>query len=201
MKVNYLVYFIAVVLCFPATVKASIIGSPHDIAAALGTPEISTCNYCHSVHNSAGGAGRAAYLGTLPSVTTVYQNITIKQTITTTTVNNSDAPLCLSCHDYDTAVTKNTNVANQIGSNTAKDIKRDLNNDHPVGFKFDSSQYADNEFKTFLVGVNPTYMNFGPGYDEMWCSSCHNVHGGITGTKLLRTNINDSELCLYCHNK
>lgn len=188
-------------LYLASIVEASIIGSPHDIAAALNTPEIATCSYCHSVHNSAGGAGRAAYLGTLPNITNVYNSSTIKQTITTDTANASDAPLCLSCHDYDTIITKNTSVANLIGSNSARDIKLDLGNDHPVGFIFDPNKYTNNDFKTFNPAVNPTHMNFGPGFNEMWCSSCHNVHGGIPGTKLLRINIAGSEMCLYCHNR
>lgn len=200
MKIKFLICYLSALLCLPAIALATIIGSSHDIAAALGNTGLSTCSYCHSVHNSTGGAGRAAYLGGLPTVTAVYASSSIKQTITTTTVNNSDAPLCLSCHDYDTIVTRNTDVAGKIGSNSPRDIKLDLSNDHPVGFKFDPLKYTNNEFRTFGVG-HPDLMKFGPARDEMWCSGCHNVHGGISGTKLLRVNIVGSELCLYCHNR
>ncbi|NIQ94381.1 MAG: cytochrome C, partial [Desulfuromonadales bacterium] len=45
------------------------------------------------------------------------------------------------------------------------------------------------------------HVTFGPDQNEMWCSTCHDPHGGVPGTPLLQTTNSGSTLCLMCHLK
>ncbi len=127
-------------------------------------------------------------------------------------VNNSDAPLCLSCHDGSSlagglknpsnlasgtqptfagtdAVTSFTNILD--GSNS-------LRNDHPIGM--DYSVIQSNTTAEF-VALGSTGLNFySTGNTYMWCSSCHDVHDN-TAAPFLATSNNNSGLCLSCHIK
>lgn len=177
----------------------------HNLSYLGGEP----CAYCHSVHNSVGGMGRPAYMGaSLPSITLIYNSLTLDHGITETSVANSDAPLCLTCHDsgfvgtMTDATIKSTLLA-KIGVSPAdpvlaqRDIGVDLRNDHPVGFVFNAALDP-----TGLKNPNFTriHVTFGPGYNEMWCSTCHNPHDN-TYPPLLSTSNAGSAMCLDCHTK
>lgn len=172
-----------------------LVNSKHNLSYLGQEP----CAYCHSVHNAVGGIGRPAYMGELPDITAVYNSYTMDHSVTVASANFSDAPLCLTCHDgasigtfTDDAI--RTELESKIlGTNL--DLTTDLSDDHPVGFVYDST--LDPELKD---PAPPVYVEFGPGRDQMWCSSCHNVHDG-THTPFLVMSNEGSALCFSCHVK
>lgn len=179
---------------------ADLASSKHNLALPGGEP----CAYCHRVHHSIGGLGRPAYMGALPDITQVYTSATLDHTITQASVNSSDAPLCLTCHDSTTvdamaAGDEKTAIQAKLTARPEINITLDLRNDHPVGFVFDPNLYPEDEIQ---APADPrVHVTFGPGLNEMWCSSCHDPHGGEPGTPLLAMSNEGSALCLQCHIK
>lgn len=131
-------------------------------------------------------------------------------------IQQSDAPLCLSCHDGSNMAGGIKNLGNIAGPVTfvggvsaipeasRANIMNDsmLKDDHPIGMV-----YAD------VVTAKPTDFNAAspegkigtqelPLFDgRMWCASCHAVHGVADVPSFLRASNNQSDLCLQCHNK
>ena len=187
------------VILLTATTALAVVGTTHDFSLLGGNP----CSYCHSIHNAAGALGRPSYMDTLPSIIKVYSSISMDHTPTISILNNSDAPLCLTCHD-ETTITNfaaggdpaAVTVRDKIIANPSANIGLDLSNDHPVGFIYNAA--LDPEIKAPSAPVN---VVFGLGLNEMWCSTCHNVHGGVAGTKFLVMSNDSSSLCFACHIK
>lgn len=187
----------------PATATASsLVGSRHDFSYIGGEP----CAYCHSVHHAAGGVGRPAYMGPLPDITAVYNSSTLDHQLTTVAANQSDAPLCLTCHDgafvSDNMSDTNPGKAEILAKLAANrllnvgDDNLDLSNDHPVGFVYNLT--LDDDIK---LPTNPRVnVTFGLDRNEMWCSTCHNVHNDQYRPFLAMSN-SSSALCFECHIK
>lgn len=188
--------------------NADLTGSKHDLSVLGGEP----CAYCHSVHNGVGGLGRPSYMSdTLPSISDIYNSNTldVADSATIATVSNSDAPLCLTCHDgawVQSMVTGGSvefsNIQNLMypAGNQRLNIGSDLSNDHPIAFVYpnDINTY-DDELKYPTAG-SKVYVTFGPGRNEMWCCTCHDPHGGSADPLLVMSN-SGSALCLECHIK
>jgi predicted CXXCH cytochrome family protein len=184
--------------CFFST-KAHAGSSAHDFAGLVEDP----CGACHSVHNATGGS---MFSHNGPDITSVYNSPTMDHDILLDTINHTDAPMCLSCHDGAYARTEvSAGVADiiqgvqpgPVGVNdTDADLGPDMGNDHPVGFIFNES--LDDEIKA------PTNIHvrvqFGPEWNEMWCSTCHNVHNNQYPPFLNMAN-GGSALCYECHIK
>lgn len=140
--------------------------------------------------------------GNFPMVTNVYSSPTMNHKIDLNVVNRSDAPLCLACHDSASVAAKApTNpdfaeIKNRLDARTPQNayINVDLSNDHPVGFVYNPA--LDPNLKT----PTTAQTGFGPTINQMWCSTCHNVHNNANGKFLVMTNAN-SALCLDCHIK
>ena len=118
------------------------------------------------------------------------------------TANQSDAPLCLSCHDGASLLSEGTAIGLDIYNNyingTSKDLTTDFSNDHPVGFVFNPLIDPGLQAPT----APEIFAQFGPGNNEIWCSTCHDPHGaGVPGTKFLVFSNDGSGLCLQCHIK
>lgn len=187
-------FTLMVVLIAATSSFAALVSSKHDFSG-LG---ISPCGYCHSVHHSLGGTGMLnANFGAFPVVTKVYSSVT--RQFKPTLVNSSDAPLCLACHDQMT-INANTNL---VEAKTRLDaradapngyINTDLSNDHPVGLIYDAAASQGR-----LKSPAKAHVTFGPTRNQMWCSSCHNVHNNQYGNFLVTPN-SQSDLCLDCHN-
>jgi len=192
-----LLFFLLLSFAAPGLTRAAVVGSQHDLSALGGAP----CSYCHSVHNAAGGLGRPAYMGPLPVISKVYSNATLDTVLNLADVNNSDAPICLSCHDGAfvasmTDATVSADLTAALTANPALDIGVDLSDDHPVGFVYDPS--VDPQIH---LPIDPkVHVTFGPGRNEMWCSTCHNVHDPTYPPFLAISNA-QSALCLTCHDK
>lgn len=176
----------------------SVTDSVHNFAELGGSP----CGYCHTVHNSLGGSGLMnPGFGGFPTITKVYSSATRVYKSTKAIVDVSDAPLCLACHDK-TAVDANQpnlqKVKDRMDARPSINIGNagtDLSNDHPVGFVFDPA-LSPTKIKTPVKA----HVTFGPTRDQMWCSSCHNVHNNQFGNFLVMSNTG-SALCLDCHIK
>ena len=180
--------------------EAGLVGSKHDFSSLGGSP----CGYCHSVHNSLGGTGLLnSDFGTFPSITKVYTSATRKLPSSYSIVNKSDARICLACHDLTNVVglaaTKQefVNVKQVLDARNDPGIyiNVDLSNDHPVGLVFDVTRNPK-----ALKTPSKAHPTFGPQRNEMWCSSCHNVHDNTFGAFLVASN-DGSALCLDCHIK
>lgn len=188
----------------PLTVSAVISGTKHDFSGKLwGSTEI--CIFCHTPHDA-----KAATNGPLwnhaPTATatfTLYAN-------TSGSLNaipgqpGSISKACLSCHDGTVAPDSyGTRVGTAPMLTGAVLIGADLSNDHPISFTYDTAlATADGQLvapnSTSSVDVAKTLPLF---VGKMECATCHDAHGGITGTKLLRKTNAASALCLACHVK
>lgn len=190
------------VLLSAATATGQVANSKHDFSALGGLAGMGACAYCHSVHNAVGGIGRPAHLGSdLPNIEDFYTVTKIDGTTHLEQINNSDAPLCLTCHDGATFDATDMDIAvKALILHTANDITVDLRDDHPVGFDF--TPYIDDLNDGIRLPDHPrVHVVFGPDRNQMWCSSCHNAHGGEPGTPLLVMSNNGSDLCFQCHEK
>lgn len=205
----------AAIAILAAPAFALIDNTDHDLSArdsASGKGEI--CVFCHTPH------GASLTVTTAPlwnrsnpnlSSVSVYNSATLNANPTAANVAQTDAPLCLSCHDgsVGTSLVNPPNAFTVSDPGTAMDTQAvildasGLSNDHPIGFSF-SEVSGDNEIYTKGVIEGKTGMtgalSFGDG-DDFWCSSCHDVHGVPTVTSFLRANNTGSALCLACHNK
>lgn len=207
----------AVLALVASSAFAGVVGSKHDLSSATGPNATyqgvndggEVCVYCHTPHGATAAGVAPLWNRTTVNATAAYANTSLNHTVTLTAVapaaavNNSDAPLCLSCHAgaaLTTALNNSpnyagfTNVANSLSA-TSRDLGTDLSNDHPVGFVFNAA--LDTGLK--VPGTAP--VNFGDADNEMWCSSCHDVHGGVANTPFLVMSNSGSALCVDCHVK
>ena len=181
---------VVVLIFFTSPSFADLSESAHDFGG---------CSICHSVHNSAGGGG-AIFVENPVDATDFYKSSTLDADVTLAGVNASDAPFCLTCHDgASIAKGQHAPLAPYITGNL--DIGTDLSNDHPIGFVYDFASSADSEIKVSGSLSNPDMVHFGPNRDQMWCSSCHDAHGGVPNTPMLVMSNDGSALCLECHIK
>lgn len=186
---------------------AGITGSKHDLKAYGGT-NTELCVFCHTPHSAATVANGPLWNRSVTNATAVYSRFSLNNVPSLTKVNTSDAPLCLSCHDgvvSETLVNEPNAGATSSGVpniTNAANLGVDLANDHPVGMNVvdnaDAEIFTRNviEAKTGMTGA----ISFGSGSNEMWCSSCHDVHNNANAPFLRMANTN-SNLCLACHNK
>lgn len=216
-KMKKVLVLAAAVMLLATPALAEIAGTSHDLNAGIDTGE--TCVFCHTPHGGATGGIAPLWNRSAVNATSVYSSATLDAVINTTSVNASDVPLCLSCHDGASIAAPLTNMPNGAaftGSlvNTAGNatIGADLTNDHPVGFDYVAAYTAEGaasselKLKSTVEGVAGMTgaLSFGSGND-MWCSSCHDVHGvGPVATApptFLRMDNGNSNLCIACHIK
>lgn len=217
------VLVLAALATLVATSSFAVIGnSKHDMTKAIadggagftGTTE--TCVFCHTPH----AANTAVTIAPLWNRTntnatgTIYQGLAINNTgASLASINQTDAPLCLSCHDGNigTALQNAPNgvtiAAGAYTMATAATITdgsgADLSNDHPIGMNMVDG--VDGEIKTIAaIETNlgaPVGGVFYGASKTMWCSSCHDVHGKAGAETFLRISNGASALCLACHTK
>jgi predicted CXXCH cytochrome family protein len=214
MKMKKVLVLAAAVLFATNALALPIANSKHNLsnasANAIKGTSAEICVYCHTPHGASAAAGGFAPLwnrtgGT--GTTAVYNTGTLDAVITIGTLNNSDAPLCLSCHDGASLTGALNNPPNAGGTNPIANIaagletnlELDLSNDHPVGFNFSAANAADAEIQTPALAATKVKVNFGAG-NAMWCSSCHDVHNNAV-VPFLATSNAGSALCLQCHIK
>jgi predicted CXXCH cytochrome family protein len=193
---------------FATPALASIATTAHDLSSSAPTQEI--CVWCHTPHGGITGGIAPLWNRDTTNATNVYTSNTLNATLDAASVNATDAPLCLSCHDgaVGNALVNQPNggSVNDPGAFTLPntnlfDGANNLSNDHPVGFTYDAALVAaDGELKDVATvqGVLGSDVFYG---GTMWCSSCHDVHDDTTGSPFLRVSNANSDLCLACHNK
>jgi predicted CXXCH cytochrome family protein len=227
-----LVLVAAISLFAAPAFAAGITNTKHNLSASSSNTykadtNTELCVFCHTPHGGVIGGNaplwnRTNVAGTL----TLYNSATLDQTnsnpaTVSAAILDSDAPLCLSCHDGASltgalknpsnafTVAENTSGLAEIGSGMAL-IGNDLSNDHPIGMDYGNVATASGatEFVAPTLAatgdtvgtVNPLNL-YGPsGNSVMWCSSCHDVHNGANAPFLAAANTG-SALCLTCHVK
>lgn len=189
---------IVVIILLPLSAFAMLTDSKHDFSYLGNSP----CSYCHSVHHSIGGVLRPAYMGTEPQISKVYSSVSMRHKPTTAGAYASDAPLCLTCHDGMNVGKLGLPALTALIVGQPADLNMggdasgtNLSNDHPVGFVFDPTISPDK-----LKYPVKAHANYGPGHNEIWCSTCHNPHNDQLGA-FLNVSMSGSELCLDCHKK
>ena len=208
-----IVLFAAVSL-MATSAMATVVGTAHDLSAT-GTGPITSnysevCVFCHTPH-AANTAVTNAPLWNRATVaggaTGVYAGLDLETptaAVTTTDIDNTDALLCLSCHEGALATGNLQNPSNlagggqptfngnAIGANS--NLGTNCDNDHPIGFNFVDVANLDAEISNTMNGNSlPLFAG------DMWCSTCHDVHDD-TASPFLQLDNSGSNLCLACHN-
>jgi len=199
----------AALLATPAF--ALITGTAHDLSSANnGSSSIDEiCVFCHTPHGADTSVAIAPLWNRTPvqAAGSVYQGLDIQATYDLTSINQTDAPLCLSCHDGATNMDALNNAPNSggtaafviAGPDTVLDT--DLSDDHPIGFDFSVINGQDGAIRTIGAATALGAKFFGSSDNMMWCSSCHDVHNDGLGSPLLNVDNAGSQLCLACHIK
>lgn len=203
----------AVSVLFASSAMAAITDTAHDLsvgstgATIEGTSD-EICVYCHTPHGASAAGTAPLWNRTTVSATAYYANPagSINGTMSLTGVNASDAILCLSCHDGSSLTGALNNPPNSGGTNPTSNIAgtsegnlgTDLSNDHPIGFVYAGINALDSEIRA--TPTNSLDVTYGPTNDQMWCSSCHDVHDNTDKPFLAFSNAG-SGLCLSCHIK
>lgn len=215
-----LVVLVATALLFATPALALIAGSKHDLSTAgpvYSSDTDETCVFCHTPHQAAVSSFAPLWNRGFTNATAVYGNPagTMDATPTLVSVNASDATLCLSCHDGAGYTAALVNPPNSLGgaqptvtltgvASAGANLGTDLSNDHPIGFDYTTATATDTELElkaaVEAVGGMAQALSYGAGND-MWCSSCHDVHGVAGVPTFLRMDNAASALCTTCHIK
>ncbi len=156
------------------------------------------CVFCHVTHDKSSESPRWNKI--LPSlVYTPYSSPTMKAIPGQPT---GTSKLCLSCHDGTVAPGK---LGSKSSSNTMRtamsaraNLTRDLSDDHPISFVYDSALAAQNREL-----VNPQRLTGNVRLDahgELQCTTCHDPHSDANPMFLTKNNTG-SALCITCHKK
>lgn len=185
----------------------AITNTKHDLSststATIKGTSNELCVYCHTPHGGlTGGFAPLWNRNNGANPTGFYTSGSMTPALTSNAgILTSDALLCLSCHDGASLTSALRNPpasgavpAVQVGASA--DLGLDMSNDHPVGFIY--GNVVDTEIRA--VPTNSLNVSFGAGSNEMWCSSCHDVHDNTNAPFLAFTNTG-SQLCLSCHIK
>jgi predicted CXXCH cytochrome family protein len=204
-KMKKIFVLLAVMVLISSSAFAVISGTKHDLSTDNTTGSDEICVFCHTPHG--GGTDAPLWNRTSVSATAMYTSNSFNGGVASNTMG--DSKLCLSCHSGTAIASALLNPANAGQANptgtltigTAANIGVDLSNDHPVGFLYTASDLNDTEvYPIATVDVNGADLLFGTGDNEMWCSSCHDVHSNAN-TPFLTVSNGASVLCLTCHIK
>lgn len=209
---------VAAALLFTTPAMALIAGGSHDLSSAGGGPVTSntdeTCVFCHTPHGAAAVGFAPLWNRGVVNATDFYNNPagSMQAVVSLANTNATDAPLCLSCHDGSSFSGALVNPPNALGGPSPTtvgamgafaNLDTDLSNDHPIGFDYVAAQGLDAELRTKVVAegvLGAGALSYGAG-DDMWCSSCHDVHGVAAVPTFLRVANTASALCTACHIK
>jgi len=192
--------------------------TPHHATAVsnVGSDPSQTCVGCHSWWDRGKAKTYASsqlcnrHIST--AVYTLYSSATLKDT---PQQPRGPSKLCLSCHDGTIAI---DSFAMHTGTNFVsgpQKIGTDLSKSHPISIKWDhqtikwGSSYASctgcHHNQPVPSGQNGAYTGL-PFYGystQMYleCGSCHEPHNKGTYPKMLRADLEQSKLCMICHEK
>ncbi|OGW17121.1 MAG: hypothetical protein A2X56_00265 [Nitrospirae bacterium GWC2_57_13] len=202
---------------------AGVSGSKHDFSIG-GTSgfqadtETEVCIFCHTPH---GASDVPLWNKTTNSTGYTMYNSTVSSTLDATvpTAPTGVSLLCMSCHDGVSAINVVVNygpngpismpaASDQLGDlsyppSRNPNLTKDLSNDHPVSFIFDTNLItldAAGGPAQLKLPVAPLKLFVG----KLECATCHDPHeeGKSTGTTpFLRMSNAGSDMCLTCHIK
>lgn len=188
----------------------TIVNSKHDLKANNNAGEI--CIYCHTPHSADMGVTLAPLWNrdttNVNADADLYNSTTLNYTTTAASVNQTDAPLCLSCHDggVAAALVNPPNAAGFVnnavtftGNAVILDATNLMKNDHPIGINIPAAVDDAGIFAAATINTNLPGALRGTN-NTVWCSSCHDVHDNANAPFLVKAN-GGSALCLACHNK
>jgi predicted CXXCH cytochrome family protein len=193
---------LAVALAVPAWAQQTkITNTPHNLNNYPGVtlPGNQVCLPCHVPHN----AYPYNYNDPLQKKV-LWNHAETQQTFTMYTTLNGHtgsgpegySKMCLSCHDGVTAIDSYGGATGSIVITGPANLGNDLSNDHPIGIEYPNSDPGYNAPSGFQ-GVKLETIN---GKQRVECTSCHEPHNNGLGSFLRRT-LNESLICLECHNK
>lgn len=210
------IMMLAGVLLSTSAFAVGITGTLHDLSSTSGNTIIGgsdeICVYCHTPHGGLTGGfaplwNRNTLGGSDP--TGFYTSSTMDAAPDNNGILNSDAVLCMTCHDGASIAVTLRNPPNSGGGNPATQIVSgavkktnlglDMSNDHPVGFVYADASTTDLEINDPPLNAL-TKVTYGTANNELWCSSCHDVHNNANPPFLAMDNAG-SALCLSCHSK
>jgi hypothetical protein len=205
-----------------ATVWASVIGTPHDLA-----PE--PCAMCHTPHSGTGQYPLWNRIQAQPTYT-MYNSISFDMNPGSTAQPRVPSTLCLVCHNGIASEMvnypgpcSNPDAAYDIEVAGCADLGTDLSNEHPISFIYNNAADLDNNNFPGVTQVRTTpsvrfaiqgsitgtnYFLYGSGNQQNWfeCSTCHSVHDlvdyegkGEYQVYFLRADNTGSTMCLDCH--
>jgi hypothetical protein len=226
MKKVFLLLLVLSLMAGVATVWATVIGTPHDLA-----PE--PCAMCHTPHSGTGDYPLWNRLQT-PQTYTTYQSISFD--MGPATQPRAPSSLCLVCHNGVASELvnypgpcSNPDPAYDIEVAGCADLGLDLSNEHPISFNYSGGTTTDLDNNGFPVATerrsaNPPsvparyaivgsltgtdYWLYGNTTDQNWfeCATCHSVHDlveydgkGSYQVYFLRADNSGSQMCLDCH--
>lgn len=205
-----LVLVTAMLLVASAAMASSVILSKHNLQSTFMTgSNDEVCVFCHTPHRADITVANAPLWNrTNTDPTNYYNSLSLsaasKPGLVSSSILNSDAPLCLSCHDGASLTDPLVNPPNQgtvtwaaTAMNANANIGTALNNDHPIGMVYADVNTAKN---TSFVDTPTSGINARLKGGVMWCSTCHNVHDDAY-YPFLATSNSGSDLCLDCHIK
>ena len=210
MRANLLLLLSLFIFVTPVRSFGEITGSAHDFSGLSfghGIGEI--CKVCHTPHNGRSTEaplwrGRLGVYGTY----TLYSSDTLDAS-----VNQPMMPskACLTCHDGAIALAPVTSCIDCHKNSGHTPGDRNLSNDHPVSFTYDSTlAQSDGALQdpdtTPVSGWGGKTIRQGMLYkDRMECPTCHDVHAtkgdSATADHLLLVDNKTDKLCLTCHIK
>ena len=197
---------LVLVVALPAAAFGQISNTPHNLNNWDGL-EISTprgvnqvCLPCHVPHNAYYDAG------TITEVLWNHEETDVTfEMYTTGSGQQGDQPegpskMCLSCHDGVTAIDSYGGLNGKItlaGRPSAIGEDGDLTDDHPIGILYPDGDPGYNDPAKFQ-GVQ--LVTVGGEANRVECNSCHDPHSAALPV-FLRRELDESLICLECHNK
>jgi predicted CXXCH cytochrome family protein len=163
------------------------------------------CMPCHVPHNAYPDPA-----GTIDEVLWNHEDtavtFTMYETLSGQQGGQPEGPskMCLSCHNGVTAIDSyGIGGVLQVGTETLSGLSTavgeggDLTDDHPIGIVYPVGDPGYNDV-TGLQGVQVVEVNGQANRVE--CTSCHDPHSAAL-PMFLRLTLDESEICLECHNK
>ncbi len=195
--------------------QAGLAGSKHDFTATGGTPisgVTESCKTCHVPHKPLMNVplwahALSSYSYNLYNTNTNYAGPnSAAYDASPASLAGSKSALCLSCHDGTVAVAGTTYVGTgnilwnngaAAGGQGSANPNSGLRGSHPIAVDYaavrtnQASEYKDITADTAVKLAS----------SKVQCTSCHNPHNKVTGTKMLVKANTNSALCTTCHNK
>ncbi len=203
MKSGIVIFFL-IIMSGPLAL-AEITGSKHDFSDK-GWSGQRICKVCHTPHNA----------NTAEDGAPLWNHAVTTQTFipfSSPTIDPDDPPwqytpgqptgnskLCLSCHDGITAIDSfGGNTGGETITTTAN-LGTNLLDDHPVSMDWNHQTIDWPNCTNSCHFIHGQITIDLPMFDrKIQCATCHDVHNGTGLPSMLRITMDNSELCVDCH--